>query len=123
MSRRVLFSGHFEIRHPVGPREGPGVLNLGIGIRFGLAEAHRFADGVGEIVIHDDVGEIGVGAQIGQRIVPVKFVGGDIEERIGGGVGGPADGVPIIARSQKRQHEEEIGLPAPLAERLAKIRV
>ncbi len=97
----VLFSLHLEIRHPVRSRERPGILNLGIRIHFGLAEAHIFAHAVGEIVIHDRVGEISVGAEIGQRIVRDEVVGGDIEQRIGRRVGGQAERCPVHCSAQK----------------------
>ena len=85
------------------------------GIHFGLAEAHVFAHAVGEIVIHDRVGDIGVRAEIGQRIVRVESIGNDIEQRIGRGVRGQAERIPFIARPKERQHQVASRLPAPLA--------
>ena len=120
---RVLFALHLKIRHPVRPRERPGILNLGIRVHFGLTEPHIPAHAVGEIVIHDPVIEITIRTEPGQRIIGHEFVGGDVKQRIGGRVGGEAECVALIAGSVNRQHQKELRLPAPLAERLAKIRV
>ena len=119
----VLFSLHLEIRHPVLSREGPGILNLGIRIHFGPAEAHILADGIREIVVHDRVIEISIGAEIRQRVVSDKLIGRDIDQRIGGRVGGQAEEIPFVTRPVNRQHQKAAGRPAPLAEGLTKIRV
>ena len=119
----VRFSLHLKIRHPVLPRKSPGVLNLGIGVHFGLAETHIFAHAVGKIIIHVRVSEITVGAEISQWIVRDEVVGRDVKQRVGGGVGGQTDSVAFVARPENREHDETLRLPTPLAEGLAKIGV
>ena len=114
---------HLIIRHPVRPRKGPGILDLRIRIRLGLAEAHVLIHRVGHVVIHVRIGEIRIRAEISQRIVYVQAVGGDIEERICGRVGRQPHRIPLVARTKNRQHDEACRLPAPLAECLAEIRI
>ena len=95
---RVGFPLDLVIGDLVCAGKGPGILNLGIRVHVGLGKAHIFADGVRQIVVHDRVGEIGVGTEIRQWIIPFELVGGDIEQRIGRRVGGEAQGVAFIAR-------------------------
>jgi len=51
------------------------------------------------------------------------MIRGDIQQRIGGGVGGQADGVPFIAWAKDRQHDKTRRPPTPLAKGLAEIGV
>ena len=66
---RVGFPFHLKIRDAVRAGKRPGILHFGIRVHLGLAEAHIFIHGVGQVVIHVRIGEISIRTEIGQRIV------------------------------------------------------
>src|SRR5688500_1183991 len=66
---------------------------------------------------------IGVGADIPERTARIEIVRPLMRQGLGRRVCAEADHIPFIARPKDRQHQVTSRLPAPPAERLAKIRV
>ena len=119
----IRFSFHLEIRHPVGTGKGPGILKLGIWIHLGLTEAHIFVHGIGKVIIHHCISEVRIRTEVSQRIIRGEIVWRDIEQRVGGGIGGETESIALVTGAENREHDKTLWMPAPYAERLAKVRL